>query len=234
MSPEPRRALLVIDVQNEYVTGNLPIEYPDVTCSLANIARAMDAAQAQRIPVIVVQHTSPAGSPIFAKGTPGWALHDIIQARPCSHSIEKNFPSAFAGTDLSDWLGQARIDTLTVAGFMTHNCDDATVKHAMHAGLAVEFLLDASGAVPYVTRVGRASAEEIHRVFAVVMQTGFAAVASTDEWIAALKSGSALARDNIFFLQPTCTRIGRRVAAIKHDNTGNFAASTDRNRLRHH
>jgi hypothetical protein len=24
------RALIVIDVQNEYVTGNLPVEYPDV------------------------------------------------------------------------------------------------------------------------------------------------------------------------------------------------------------
>jgi nicotinamidase-related amidase len=29
-----RRALIVIDVQNEYVTGDLPIEFPDVQTSL--------------------------------------------------------------------------------------------------------------------------------------------------------------------------------------------------------
>ena len=28
MSSSPRRALLVIDVQNEYFTGQLPIEFP--------------------------------------------------------------------------------------------------------------------------------------------------------------------------------------------------------------
>ncbi|MBH9687194.1 cysteine hydrolase, partial [Burkholderia cepacia] len=32
--PAARRALIVIDVQNEYVTGNLPIEYPPLDVSL--------------------------------------------------------------------------------------------------------------------------------------------------------------------------------------------------------
>jgi nicotinamidase-related amidase len=34
----PRRALVVIDVQNEYVTGNLPIEYPAIDSSLPRSA----------------------------------------------------------------------------------------------------------------------------------------------------------------------------------------------------
>jgi len=34
----------VIDVQNTYVGGNLPIEYPPVEQSLANIGRAMNGA----------------------------------------------------------------------------------------------------------------------------------------------------------------------------------------------
>ena len=50
----PKRALIVIDVQNEYVTGNLRIEYPDVQLSLRNIARAMDAAHDAGIPVVVI------------------------------------------------------------------------------------------------------------------------------------------------------------------------------------
>jgi nicotinamidase-related amidase len=194
----PRRALLVIDVQNEYVTGNLPIEYPDVQTSLANIGRAMDAARAAGVPVIVVQYFAPAGSPIFARGTPGAELHPVVASRERDHIITKSLPSAFTGTDLADWLAAQHIDTLTVAGYMTHNCDASTVNHALHAGLAVEFLEDATGAVSYENRAGFASAQEIHRVFSVVMQSRFAAVASTGEWIAALKTGAQLERGNIY------------------------------------
>ena len=55
MSKPPRRALIVIDVQNEYVTGNLPIEYPDVQLSLANVGAAINAARAAGIPAAVLQ-----------------------------------------------------------------------------------------------------------------------------------------------------------------------------------
>ena len=145
--PQPRRALIVIDVQNDYVDGALPIEYPDVHHSLFNIARAMDAARAARIPVIVVQHTAAPDSPVFAKNTPGWALHEVVRARSRDHYIEKSSPSAFAGTDLAAWLTQHPIDTLTIVGYMTHNCDDSTIKQAMQEGFAVEFLADAAGAL---------------------------------------------------------------------------------------
>jgi nicotinamidase-related amidase len=193
-----RRALLVIDVQNEYVTGNLPIEYPDVNVSLANVGRAIDAANRHGVPVVVVQNVAPAASPLFARGSDGAALHEVVATRPRAHLIEKSMPSAFAGTDLAGWLAQHDIDTIVIAGYMTHNCDDSTVKHAVHAGLSVEFLADATGAVPYENRAGRASAEEIHRVFTVVMQSRFAAVLTTAEWLAALDTGEPPARDTIY------------------------------------
>jgi hypothetical protein len=81
---------------------------------------------------------------------------------------------------------------------MTHNCDDSTIKHAVHAGIAVEFLSDATGAVAYSNRAGTASAEEIHRAFSVVLQSRFAAVMSTAEWIDAVKTGRMPGRDGIF------------------------------------
>ncbi|MHC3972033.1 cysteine hydrolase, partial [Pseudomonas aeruginosa] len=34
---QPKRALLVIDVQNEYVSGNLRIEFPAIQSSLERI-----------------------------------------------------------------------------------------------------------------------------------------------------------------------------------------------------
>ena len=51
----PRRALLVIDVQNEYFTGQLPIEYPPVDISLPNITSAMQAARDGTIALLSYQ-----------------------------------------------------------------------------------------------------------------------------------------------------------------------------------
>lgn len=195
----PRRALLLIDVQNEYFAGgNLPIEHPPTSTSLPRITEAMDAAHAAGVPVIVVQHTAGPGAPVFDPTTERWQLHPEVARRPADHRIEKRLASAFSGTDLADWLAAHAIDTLTVAGYMTHNCDAATIYEAAQRGLAVEFLHDASGALPYANAAGQASAQEIHRVYGVVFQSGFAAVVATSDWIAALRSGSRLARDNVY------------------------------------
>lgn len=194
----PKRALIVIDVQNEYVTGNLRIEYPDVQLSLGNIARAMDAAHAAGIPIVVVQHVAPETSPLFARGSERAALHPTVAERPFDHHIEKSLASALTKTDLGGWLRDRHVDTLTVVGYMTHNCDISTVLQAHHEGWKLELLQDASGSLPYSNSAGSASAEEIHRAFTVVMNTGFAAVVSTDQWLAAVQDGQPLAPDNIY------------------------------------
>ena len=87
------------------------------------------------------------------------------------------------------------IDTITVIGYMTHNCDLSTIIHAVHMGFAVEFLSDATGSLPYANSAGYASAEEIHRVVSIILQSRFAAVLKTAEWIDCLKTGSLPERD---------------------------------------
>lgn len=198
MSASPRRALIVIDVQNEYITGKLPIEYPNTLYSLSNIGRVMDAANTTSTPIIVVQHTLPESAPVFAKGSQGWALNDVVMHRVHDLCIEKTQPSAFIGTDLAEWLSLRAVDTITVVGYMTHNCIDSTIKHAQNIGLNAEFIADAAGSLAYRNQIGAASAEEIHRTFTVVLQSNFAAVATTDEWITALRDGQPLQRDNIY------------------------------------
>lgn len=195
---QPHRALIVIDVQNEYFTGKLRISHPQVSTSLPNICRAMDAARAAGIPVVVVEHLTPPGAPIFARGSEGAALHPDVARRAADHRVEKSLASALAGTDLGPWLRQRGIDTLALVGYMTHNCIDATARQASHEGWKVEFLHDAAGALAYENARGRASAEEIHRVFTVVLHTGFAAAVSTDAWLAAVAAGTPLAADNVF------------------------------------
>ncbi|WP_431108803.1 isochorismatase family protein [Variovorax paradoxus] len=197
-NPAPRRALVVIDVQNEYFEGGgLPIEYPPVEQSLPNIAKAMDAAYAAGTPVVVVRHHAPKGAPVFQADTHNGELHPEVARRPRDHLVTKAFPSVFTGTDFADWLGRHEIDTLSVAGYMTQNCDASTVFEAMHRGLNVEFLSDATGALPYENAAGKVSAEEIHRVFSVVFHSNFAAVTSTEGWIAALQAGTPIEKDNV-------------------------------------
>jgi nicotinamidase-related amidase len=197
MSFSTRRAVIVIDVQNEYFTGNLQIEYPPSSQSLANIGRVMDAATAAGVPVIVIQQHSPADAPAFAADSEGWRVHEAVERRHRDAFFQKPLPSAFSDTGLAEWLKAHDINTLTVVGYMTHNCNDTTIKHAFDRGLDVEFVHDASGSVSYANRAGYASAEEIHRVFSVVEQSRFAAVLSTDEWLHALASGEPPVRENI-------------------------------------
>ena len=197
-TPQSKRALIVIDVQNEYVTGKLRIAYPEIATSLANIARAMDAAKAAGIPIAVVQHLAPENAPIFVRGSEGAALHQVVSERPYDLLVEKNRASALTDTNLGAWLKENEIDTLTIVGYMTHNCVHSTVLEATFRGWKVEVLSDACGSLPYANAAGSATAEEIHRVFTIVMHTGFAAVTSTQEWLVAAGKGDALMPDNIY------------------------------------
>jgi nicotinamidase-related amidase len=185
----PRRALLVIDVQNEYVSGRLPIAYPPLETSLPNIAAAMDAAAAADVPVVVVQHIDEGDSPVFASGSPGAELHDIVAARPHDLLLTKQTVSCFAGTDLGSRLDDLGVDTLTIAGFMTQHCDESTARDAADRGLIVEVLADATGTLPLSTPSGTITAQELHETSLLVLHSGFAAVVPTDVWTSAVAAG---------------------------------------------
>lgn len=198
MNLKPKRALVVIDVQNDYDRGGaLEIQHPPFNQTIRNVGRAMDAAKRAGIPVAVIRMDLPESAPVFAKGTPGAELHPEVARRPADVVMDKRLPSSFTGTNLEAWLRENAVDTVTIVGYMTQNCDFSTIVHAMHMGFSVEMLSDASGTVPYANSAGHATAEEIHRVMLVVMQARFAAVCTTDEWIAHVDAGSRPTLGNI-------------------------------------
>ncbi len=181
-----KRALLVIDAQNEYFEGGLlPVTHPHG--HFANILRVMDAATDAGVPVVVVQHTFPQPEmPFFKRGTPGWELHPEVASRPRGHWIEKHLPGSFTGTALEDWLRGRGVDTVTVAGYMTHMCCDTTARQAAHLGLQVEFLGDATGTLPVKNSAGEVGAEELHRSTLCAQQMMISEVLDTDRWLARL------------------------------------------------
>lgn len=183
MQNAKKRALLVIDVQNEYFTGLLPVTYPHNSTS--NIVTAIQAANDANIPIVMVQHTSKAKA--FVKGTHGWELHESVKNAKTAHTIEKTMASSFVGTDLEAWLRNNGIDTVVISGYMTQHCCDTTARYAHHLGFNVEFLSDATGTLAFENKAGKVTAEELHRATLVEQAFRFSTIMSTKEWVEAIR-----------------------------------------------
>lgn len=195
----PRRALIIVDVQQEYFDGILQIQHPPREESLANILRAIDAAEQHNVPVVAVQHQFPGGAPVFAEGSPSWQLHPEIEKRATESwkRVTKSYASVFAGTDVASWLADQGVDSITIVGYMTNNCDIASAAAAEELGLSVEILSDASGAIHLANDQGKVDARQLHETLMTLLHSNFAAVATTDTWTNALDSGEALSKSDL-------------------------------------
>jgi len=181
-----KEALLVIDVQNEYFSGRLPVTYP--AGSLGNILRAMDAASAAHVPVIVVQHSNRApDAATFRPGTKEWELHPEVERRSRDLLIEKSLPGSFTGTPLEGWLKEHALGSLAIAGYMTQMCCDTTARQAFHVGYAVKFLSDATGTLTVSNNAGMVRDADLHRAVLVTQQMRFSQVMTTEEWVRSLQ-----------------------------------------------
>ncbi len=187
MSTQNTRALLVIDVQNDYFSGPMRITYPEG--SLASILRAMDAANEGGVPIVMIQTAIPRpDAKVFRRGTPGWELHPEVARRPYDVLIHKELPGSFTGTNLDEWLREQGLESVVICGYMTQMCCDTTSRQAVHLGYTVEFLSDATGTLAFKNSAGSVTAEELHRAILVVQQSRFSNVTTVDDWIHNLKS----------------------------------------------
>jgi nicotinamidase-related amidase len=181
-----KRVLLVIDIQYEYFTGKLPVTYPEN--SFENIIKVIDFANENNIPLALIQHTNPGeDSPTFKKGTEEHKIHEEVLKRKYNKIIEKNLPGSFTGTELESWLKENNVNTVVICGYMTQMCCDTTARQAMHLGLNVEFLSDATGTLDISNYAGEISAEELHRAILVTQAMRFSKVMSTNGWIKSIR-----------------------------------------------
>lgn len=175
------RALLVIDVQNEYFTGALPITHP--AGHLESILSVMDTAAQKKVPTVVIRHhQAQPDSPVFRKGSSEWELHPEIARRKSDLLIDKTLPGSFTGTGLEQWLKSSGIDTISICGYMTHICCDTTARQGMHHGYKVEFLSDATGTLPVSNSAGSVTAEELHRSILCAQQMFISEVLNAEAW----------------------------------------------------
>ncbi|MET3810851.1 cysteine hydrolase family protein [Arthrobacter sp. UYEF3] len=195
----PHRALIVIDAQQEYFDGLLPIQYPARDESIASIQTAINTAQQTGTPVVLVQHELPAEAPVFASGSATWQNHPEVAAHEnaATKRISKQFSSIFAGTELEAWLREEGIDTITLVGYMTNNCVIASAAAAEPFGFAVEVLSDATGAIDLANDAGTAPARLVHETLMALLHSNWAAVTDTATWTEALRTSVALPKSDL-------------------------------------
>ncbi|WP_371030802.1 hypothetical protein [Pseudoclavibacter sp. JSM 162008] len=92
---------------------------------------------------------------------------------------------------------------------MTNNCIIASAVEAEAHGIAVEVLSDATGAINIANSAGFAPAKTVHTTLMALLQSNFAAVATTHDWAQALADGQPLAKDNL----PSSAMFGAELAA---------------------
>lgn len=118
-------ALIVIDLQNDYFPeGRFPLWNAEET--LDRVLRAMGEAQAQGMPIVLVQHVvkgSSGTAPFFNEGTTGAEIHPRVRdAAPLAPVVVKEYADSFFLTSLEETLQRLGVEKLLVCGMMTQNC----------------------------------------------------------------------------------------------------------------
>ena len=195
--PTLHRALIVVDVQQEYFEGPLTIQYPPPNDVLDAILATIKAAQTANIPVALIQHESPVGAAVFAAGSESQKLHASIDVMEDLPTFIKNKASVFTSRELTDWLNENQIDTITLVGLMANNCLLASAAAAESQDMAVEVLSDASGTINLSNDAGTAPAKQIHETLMTLLHSNWASVTDVESWVNSLDKATPLDRSNL-------------------------------------
>ncbi|MBV6750596.1 isochorismatase family protein [Pseudomonas chlororaphis] len=176
-------ALLVIDFQNEYFTGRMPI--PDGMKALENTQRLIAFADEEHIPVIHVQHLAPAGAAVFGIDGKTVDFHPQMKPRPQDKVVQKTTVSVFASTDLDAQLKKAGVKTLIISGLMTHACVAAAARDAVPLGYSVVVASDATATRAIARANGHSvSKDELHNSALAEIEDTFGSVLTTSQIVA--------------------------------------------------
>ena len=133
-------ALLVIDLQNaidQPCWGER--NNPGAEAVVASLLRRW---RGNAMPVYHVRHDSVEPASTYRPGQPGNEFKAMAAPLTGETVIAKNTQSAFVGTDLESRLRAAGQTTLVIAGVITNNSVEATVRHASCLGFQVYLVED--------------------------------------------------------------------------------------------
>ena len=180
------QALLIIDIQNDY----FPDGAMELVGSLAAGARAGELLAAFRrrlLPVVHVQHLSTRpGAGFFLPGTHGVEIHPCVAPAAGEPVFHKHYPNSFRDTGLLAWLREQGVDSLVVAGMMTHMCIDTSVRAAFDLGFGCTLAHDACATRDLVFAGETVAARQVQTAYVAGLGALFAKPLPTAEIISSL------------------------------------------------
>jgi nicotinamidase-related amidase len=168
-------SLVLIDLQNEYLTG--PLALPCADAAIANAASLLARARNAGAKVFHVAHRGRPGG-LFDRGAARGGIVPALAPLPDEAVIEKELPNAFAGTDLKARLDMAGHKNIVLAGFMTHMCVSSTARAALDLGFRIT--IDAAACATRDLPDGRGGiipAATVHDVALAELSDRFALIA---------------------------------------------------------
>ena len=156
-----KSALIIIDMQNDFVLPGSPACVAGALDSIPNIARVLEKFRKDRTPVFhVVREYRKDGSDIeisrqkpFLNGeayvvpdTKGCEIVQELQPLKGEYRIVKNRFSAFMNTELDFMLRRLGLQNLVICGTQYPNCIRATIFDAVSYGYNVILITDAASA----------------------------------------------------------------------------------------
>jgi nicotinamidase-related amidase len=196
---DPKKtAMIVVDMQNDFVASGAVMETPAARQIVPKIAEALKICRNAGIKIIYTAHVHRrdgcdmglfddlhppiANRDALVDGTPGVEIYPDLAPAPGEHVIKKHRYSGFFGTDLDIILREWLIDTVIISGTTTENCCHATARDALFRNYRVVFLSDATATYDYPDRgFGAMPAAEVHHATIVILAASTAHVMSVND-----------------------------------------------------
>jgi len=180
----PKRALVLIDVQNDYFPGG---KWPltGIDSAADNAANLLAAARAAGDLVVHVRHEFPtADAPFFTPGSDGAQVHPKVRGRDGEPRVLKHHVNAFRETDLKAVLDRHGVEEVVVCGAMTHMCVDAGVRAASDLGYRCIVVHDACATRDQEFEGMVVPTAQVHAAFMAALKFGYATAVSAKEYLA--------------------------------------------------
>lgn len=179
------KALLVVDVQNDYFE-NGAMELVGPLPASENVKTLLEKFRTQNLPVIHIQHAgvSPDAT-FFLPGTEGAEIHPNVQPLAGEKVITKYYPNSFRETDLLEHLQGLDIKDLVITGMMTHMCIDATTRAARDFGFECTVIGDACATRDLEVNGAHVKAADVQTAFLGALAFFYANIQTTKQYLAA-------------------------------------------------